>query len=180
MSSFAVGETGIITAEFSEIEAQLLRDLATQLGELLDETVVLSSDAVLSSIGIGGGDSASLDPAIARLLPDAYADDPDASSEFRRLTENSLAQRKIDNARILATSVSAESAIALDAESEQAWLRSLTDIRLVLASRLGLDHSGGIELPEGDGDNEELLMMLDIYHWLGSVQDSLVAALDER
>ena len=34
------------------------------------------------------------DPALARLLPDAYADDPEASGEFRRYTELGAARRR--------------------------------------------------------------------------------------
>ena len=35
------------------------------------------------------------DPALARLLPDAYADDDEASAEFRRFTERTLRETKM-------------------------------------------------------------------------------------
>ena len=38
------------------------------------------------------------DPALHRLFPDAYADDEDASAEFRRFTERSLRDGKLGRA----------------------------------------------------------------------------------
>ncbi len=34
------------------------------------------------------------DPVLARLLPDAYQEDPEAASEFRKYTESSLREAK--------------------------------------------------------------------------------------
>ena len=70
---------GAATASFTDLERELLTDLATQVIELLGEP----PDAEFA--GIGGGDGLSADPAIARLLPDAYRDDAEASREFRRI-----------------------------------------------------------------------------------------------
>ena len=164
-----------IVAQFGEIETELLCDLASQVADLLDESVTLQPDRLLASMGIGGGDSLSLDPAVARLLPNAYADDHEASSQFRRLTENSLAERKIANARLMLTGLLTAHGeeFRLDAEAQQAWLRTLTDIRIVIAARLGIE----TDEDQGRADSEEDLMMRDVYDWLGMVQTALLDQL---
>jgi cytochrome P450 len=146
------------------VEAALLSQLAGQVAGILTE-----SDP----------DDAQRNRALARLLPDAYADDPDASAEFRRFTSGDLTDRKVRNARVVIEDV-ADAMIAdgatevrLDPQATQAWLRSLTDIRLVLATRLGIQTDG--DLPR---DTDEAMMLGDVYDWLGWVQESLVSALD--
>jgi hypothetical protein len=144
-------------AEFEPAEASMLASLAGQVAEL---------------VGTRTDDGA--DPAVVRLLPDAYPDDPEASREFRRFTADGLAERKIANAGVLAASVAdaagATSAtkVTIDAQTAQAWLRALTDIRLTLAARLG------IEQDEDLGDDP---LLRDLYDWLGFVQGSLVEVM---
>ena len=53
-------------------------------------------------------------------------------------------------------------------------MRTLTDIRLIIASRLGIENDGD----EGNDETDADLMMQDIYDWLGMVQGSLIEALD--
>lgn len=141
-----------ITGRFAPAESALLVRLAGELGQLLAEP-----DAD--------------DPALLRLLPEAYPDDPEASAEFRHYTTESLAQRKIANGGVVASSLAAglKGDVTLDAQAAQAWLRSLTDIRLALASRLG------IETEEDEGDDPGTL---GVYHWLGFLQESLLIALE--
>jgi len=108
-----------------------------------------------------------------RLLPDAYPDDPDASAEFRRFTAGGLIERKLANADtvILTLSAAIESGkLRLDAGEAGAWLRSLTDIRLTLASRLGIESDD--QAPSEDA------ILQNLYDWLGFLQNSLVEAVD--
>lgn len=163
---------GTVTASFTDLERELLTNLATQVVELLGEPSIDEHHADFA--GIGGGDAASADPAIARLLPDAYRDDAEASREFRRLTENSLAARKVSNAQVLVGALASSGEIELRTEAQQAWLRALTDIRLIIASRLGIENDGD----DGRGETDADLMLHDIYDWLGMVQGSLIGALD--
>jgi len=122
------------------------------------------------ALPLGGAASVSTDPAIARLLPNAYADDADAG-EFRRLTERGLANRKVANAAFIVESVGAGD-VALDAAGADRWMRSITDLRLTIAARIGIvDDDSPIP------DDEETLAMYDVYNWLAGVQDSLVNAL---
>ncbi|MET1044556.1 MAG: DUF2017 domain-containing protein [Microbacteriaceae bacterium] len=148
----------MISAEFSDIETAILRDLCWQVGELVD-----SADH--------------RDPALARLLPDAYRDDPVAAAEFRRLTARDLAARKAAGIRLIGTMLSESDNGRIVVTEAQAhdWMRALTDIRLVIASRLGIEEDGD----EGRGDSDEDLFLRNAFDWLGFVQDSIVQALEE-
>lgn len=166
MRAFESAGDGIVSARLEPVEAGLLTQLAGQVAELIDESRA-------------GG--AATDLAVLRLLPDAYPDDAEASAEFRRFTADGLSEKKVRNARTMIADVAPAAKAAgpvevrLDAESAGAWLRSLTDIRLVLAARLGITEDGDA----AGGEDEESLMLGDVYDWLGFVQDSLVNALDE-
>lgn len=169
MRAFRADGPGMLRADFDGHERRLLAGFAAQLIELLE--------------GRDGTDAeAGEDPALARLLPNAYPDDEDAAAEFRRFTAGDIAQRKVLNARTviasLADSRSGASAVRLDASSAQAWLRTLTDIRLTVDIRLSDAARLGVAEcepgPQGDG----LDVLREIYGWLGFVQQSLVEALD--
>ncbi|MBC7725223.1 MAG: DUF2017 domain-containing protein [Burkholderiaceae bacterium] len=121
--------------------------------------------------------------ALDRLLPDAYRGDEEAAAEFRRFTAGDLSERKIRNAAIVMADLSdapnspGPVDVTLDPDSVQAWLRSLTDIRLVVASRLGIDSDDGWN---EDSDDENELMHGELYDWLGWIQDSLLSAFEDR
>lgn len=177
-------EDGLVTARFTSDEAALLRSLGEQLDAMLADRGEESragsegdspTDLLFAQLGMGGPESAPLDPALARLLPDAYRENDDAASEHRRLTERGLLERKIANARRvvadLGESTAGSVSVALDPAGVQAWLRSLTDLRLTIAARLGIEHDGD----EGTGSDE----MSMVYDWLGYVQAVLVDAIDD-
>src|ERR1700689_1008276 len=100
-------------ASLAPAEASLLRSLVSQVIALIapDAPVAFTDqDGVLARLDAeltGQGDDQAQtpdDPVLARLLPDAYRDDPDASGEFRRYTEQGLRSGKIAAARtVLAT-----------------------------------------------------------------------------
>ncbi|GII99544.1 uncharacterized protein DUF2017 [Sediminihabitans luteus] len=86
------------------------------------------------------------DPALARLLPDASRDDPEVSAEFRRLTQADVAERKsaglVRLAHLLLAdepAVGEPSPLAVAPGEARAVAAALTDVRLVLASRLGVE-----------------------------------------
>ena len=151
-------------AVFNPAEAGTLSILASQVITLLEDR-----------------GSREADPAILRLLPDAYSNDAEASAEFRRFTADDLGSRKAANARRivadLATAAGATSATAVkvDAQAAEAWVRSLTDIRLTIAARLGIE----TDSDAGSRDTQPPdPAMLDLYDWLGFVQGSLVDCMD--
>jgi hypothetical protein len=159
VSGFRVTSKGI-SIKLTASDARLLADLANQIATL-----------------IAGRADASGDAALDRLLPSAYLDDSD-SAEFRRFTEDELADGKVLNALTMVETLEGESTdghlrVILDAAAAQSWLRSLTDIRLALASRLGLEDPA--TEPPHEGDDRYLL---SVYNWLGALQWSLVRAVD--
>src|ERR1700744_417123 len=120
---------------------------------------------------------APLDPALARLLPDAYRDDPDASGEFRRYTEQSLRSAKQEVAQTVLDTLPADGGpVKLSREQAQSWLRALNDVRITLGVRLG-----GTEEFEDEGGQlgprDPRATAFEVYAWLGDVQESLVQAL---
>ena len=81
-------------ANFSEAEREVLINLVEQIIELLAERVDHHSDDPLAAmVGITMHDTPPDDEVLLRLLPNAYADQVDAS-EFRRYTESTLRQKK--------------------------------------------------------------------------------------
>jgi hypothetical protein len=122
------------------------------------------------------------DPAVARLLPDGSRDDPAATAEFRRLTEHGLRHRKraaLDRAR---NALHRPDPVVLDADEAQALLKGLTDVRLVIAERLGLHTDQDAETVHavlaraGDSD-EPWVVMAALYDALTWWQEALVREL---
>ncbi len=195
MKPFKKRRRGGLIASFEAGEAQLLANLAGQVVELLrDRNSAGESDPdpLAAQLGLGGSSMPPEDPVLQRLLPDAYRNDEQEAGEFRRLTERSLTAAKVRNAEDLIGSlidggleVGALAAVddahhievELNGDEVQAWLRSLTDIRLSLAVRLGIETEEDSMLI-ARSDDEATAAMSEIYDWLGYVQESLVAALD--
>src|SRR4051794_22921839 len=84
------GECGAVIA-LDDVEISILRSLTVQFLELVGpgEKRSASADA-LEALLADGPTKPPEDPALARLFPDAYADDTGAAAEFRRFTENDL------------------------------------------------------------------------------------------
>jgi hypothetical protein len=78
------------------------------------------------------------DPAVARLLPDGHRDDAEAAQSYRRLTEPGLRQAKRSALQRAASALRRSSPVVLTTEEALALLKGLTDVRLVLAERIGL------------------------------------------
>jgi hypothetical protein len=184
LATFEPGEAHVIASLTSQV-VELLRD---RNGESASET-----DPLAGELGLSGGPSLPPDdPVLRRLLPDAYRDDSGEAAEFRRFTERSLTSAKVANAEtVLATLKDAgldettfdEDAeeqepleVELDAEAVQAWLRTLTDVRLSLAVRLGIETDEDAMLLH-QSEDEAMLAMAELYDWLGYVQETLVTAL---
>ena len=191
MKPFRRRRRGGVYAEFDVHEAEMLANLEAQLIELVSDrtgTGESSADPLFAQLDVAGPRVAPDDPVLARLFPDAYADDDESAGEFRRFTEPALASSKIHNATAVMESLSAGGLrldgseqtaksieVELDDAAVQAWLRALTDVRLSVAVRLGIEEdSGGRSV---DSDDEGAVLMGDIYDWLGYVQESLIQAL---
>ena len=169
MRRFERKPDGTVEAGLDAEEAVLLQSLAGQVAELVAGAALDPAQPAEAAQGT--------DPAIARLLPDAYPNDVEASAEFRRFTAVGLIDRKVQNAEILIRSLmgtGVTGTVTLDDGESQAWLRSLTDIRLTIAARLGIDSEDD---EAGRGVDP---LMREIYDWLGFVQNSLIEAIQDQ
>jgi len=182
---------GSVVASFTGFEADLLRSLASQLVELLRNEVAAptaSNDPLEDLLDFSGPTTEPDDPVLARLFPTAYPDDEEAAGEFRRFTEGTLRDGKARNAVLIIDMLEEaglppaleEDGLFIDIELEvpqaHAWMRSFTDIRLALATRLEIeegDESFWDLLPEDDPRTH----VHDIYEWVGYLQETLVHAL---
>ena len=73
-----------------------------------------------------------------------------------------------------------EDGLAIDVELNPAqagaWMRSFTDIRLALATRLGIEE-GDEDYWRSLPDEDPRAHVHDIYEWVGYLQETLVEAL---
>jgi len=173
---------GGAAAFFEEAQAGVIRYLVSQIAELV------SADSTAADAGIDSGDlEAQLglsshaelpdDPVLARLLPDGYADDPAASAEFRRYTEETLRSDKIASAQAVLSSLPPGGGQVRLSEPEcQQWLKALNDVRLALSVRLGITEDNE-DLSERLSAEDPRAAYVWIYQWLAYLQESLVEAL---
>lgn len=182
-------KSGLCLATFSAFEADLLRSLAAQLIELLRNEMAVNDhgDPLEALLDFAGPTTPPEDPVLARLFPSAYAEDEEAAGEFRRYTEISLRDSKASAAATVVDTLEEAGLpdvpvdgqvidVELDDATAWVWLRAFTDMRLAIASRLGLD---------SDPDAEELTLLepddpraqvFEIYQWVGFLQETLVDA----
>jgi len=182
-----------VIANFTGFEADLLRSLASQLVELLRNEAAVprdDQDPFEAMMDFSGPTSEPEDPVLARLFPTAYSEDEEAASEFRRFTEGTLRDGK---ARAAITIIEAleeaglppqltEDGLIIDVEldppSAEIWMRSFTDLRLALATRLGVEE-GDEEYWLALSDDDPRSQAHDIYEWVGYLQETLVQSLGD-
>jgi hypothetical protein len=137
----------------------------------------IDADALAAMVGFSDNTELPDDPVLARLLPDAYRDDPDASGEFRRYTESGLRSGKAAAARtVLATLPPAGGRIRLSEPEAQAWLRALNDVRLALGVRLEVTDDFDDQVANMEPDDPRA-SYIGVYQWLAFLQETLVRAL---
>jgi len=148
----------------------------SHLAHLVDEfRDLLSSDA-------GGDDH---DPALARLTPDVYPNDADASKAFADATHDDLLDRRSGDAAIVRSALAGFDAAPAGLSEDDAlaprdvvipeseidpWLRTLTALRLVIAGRLGISEEDNL----GEDDPRR-----GVYDWLGFRLETLIQSADE-
>jgi Domain of unknown function (DUF2017) len=184
--------SGGATARFAAAQAAIIRSLVGQVAELVSDESGQAETAGGAEAGAArAGSAAALDallglsdstappddPVLARLLPDAYRDDSEASAEFRRYTELDLRAGKVAAARtVLDTLPAGGGRVRLTEPECQAWLRALNDVRLALGTRLGVTEGFDEEAGEISADDPRSAYVW-VYQWLAYLQDSLVTAL---
>jgi hypothetical protein len=176
-SPFKRTKAGLVTMTLDEVDGRILAHILGEMLELLGPEESAEDDPLAAAVGIGTATKVPEDSALARLFPDGYTDDPEASADFRRYTEPGLRDAKRTAARTaLATLDGSGAKRVLSAEESEAWLRTLNDTRLVLGERLGITEDWD-EMLEGLGDQDPRLRMFLIYDRLTYLQESLVQSL---
>jgi Domain of unknown function (DUF2017) len=134
-------------------ESDLLRDLVRQMRVLLKE-------------------SASEDPVHKRLFPSAYESDEDSES-FREMTSGDLTSLKLEALDVVDEAVGRrdKGVTTLSQEEGEAWVRALTDMRLVIGTRLDVTEETMSVEPEPD---DPTAAPMQILHWLGWLQESII------
>jgi len=130
-------------------ERDILRTLPRQLRELM------SSD----------------DPALERLFPPAYPDEPDLQSEYDGLVRGDLMEQRLGSVEVMERTIEAK---RVNEDELVAWLSALNDLRLVLGTKLGVTEEDD---PEEISDDDSLAPSYALYYYLGWLEEQVVEAL---
>lgn len=147
---------------------------ASQLAQLVDDL----RDLV-------GSERDPEDPAVARLTPSVYPDDVEASQGFHDATRDDLLDRRALDADVVRAGLSdvradlstldeaeamTERDLTIPTSEIDAWLRTLTVLRLVIADRLGIVSEDDLEPDDARHG---------VYDWLAYRLEVLIQAADE-
>ena len=169
--------TGRVVLRVDQVERGLLMSVARQVMDLVQPAEVSPDQVPLAAqLGWVNGDvGISDDPAVARLLPDAY-DDPDDAREFRRFTENDLRQSKMQHALTVVEEIE-RSGEKVSVKSTDSWLRLLNDARIAIGTRIQISENNHEELAALP-DDDPRSGLFHVYDWLTFLQESLVRCMD--
>lgn len=170
---------GGAAAFFEQPQAGVIRSLVSQVAELVsaDAEEAAAGDNLEAELGLSSHAEPPDDPVLARLLPDAYSEDPTAAAEFRRYTEETLRSGKVASAQVVLASLPPGGGEVRLTEPEcQQWLRALNDVRLALSVRLGITDEDE-DLMEHLAVDDPRSAYVWVYQWLAYLQDSLLEAL---
>jgi truncated hemoglobin YjbI len=141
---------GDIRLHLADDERALLREVADELGSLLEE--------------------APDDPSLRRLFPTAH-DDEELEREYRELTRGQLDAGRERSIETLRETADRE---LLTPEEADAWLRALNDARLVLGTRLEITEEFDWDVFDA---NDPQAQELALYAYLSWIQEQLVEAM---
>ncbi len=192
--------SAILDTDERAIVARVVADVGLLLGAEpfgmdLESREPAKSDDLFSNLrGLEDSLAEPDDPALLRLLPNAVPTDPEAADEFRRLTEPDLRTLKAERLLRVWEQLS-EPGPEWEIEDTEAMSTAgaLTDVRLVLASRLGLvtDDDAealrdeiesamtalGGETADGPTMDRERVWIGMLYQALTWLEDSLIACV---
>jgi hypothetical protein len=187
-----VRRRGVLTTALSPYEVELLSSLVRQVVELVSDgepegfaTPDPSADpfeALAADLQVDPDEpEVSDDPVLRRMFPNAYPHDADASSDFRRFTERGLRTTKVTDAQVvlddLASTEGGSADLRVRPEHVEAWLRTLTSVRLAVATRLGVTDAESAEQLADLDESDPRSYMVSVYDWLGFAQETLVSVL---
>ncbi|HWA67134.1 MAG TPA: DUF2017 domain-containing protein [Mycobacteriales bacterium] len=176
----------VVRVELEAGEVVLLASLVGQVRSLLVSGLPQAADAddpLAAIVGLPAGPPATPDdPALARLLPDAYREDPDAAAEYRSLMEGDLRSQKAAVLQRVLDDLSGTGARRGDAQRfdlpEEAitpWLYALTDVRLTLGTRLDVSEDWEADLGRFDPQSPQFAGFA-AYDWLSWLQNAIIEA----
>jgi hypothetical protein len=173
---------GGVRADLEAVEVQVLAQLANEILAIVEPAGPsddASEDPLATLVGLPSGDvPVPGDPVLRRLLPDAYRDDDGAAADFRRYTDSELRATKRGQATVvLGTLPDGGGQMRLDRDQADAWLGALNDMRLALGTSLDVTEETD---PEDYAEDHPARQALEIYGWLGWLQESLLSCLDPR
>jgi hypothetical protein len=170
---------GGVRAHCDPIEVQVLAQLANEILGLVEPAHEDLEDPLAAMVGLPSGDVALPDdPVLLRLLPDAYRDDDGAAADFRRYTDAELRATKRGHATVVVETLpDGGGRLDLDRDQCDAWLGALNDMRLALGTSLGVTEETD---PEDYAEDHPARQALEVYGWLGYLQESLLSCLDPR
>ena len=172
----------LIRVKLEAEERMILTGFAREVAEMLGGVPAADPDPLAAMVGMSADTTAPEppdDPALLRLLPDAY-DDPDGAAEFRRLTDDELRRGKAASLVHLADDVeSSNGLVELDDAGADVWVQALNDVRLVLGVRLEVDDDSG-SWRRSLSPEDPRLPLVAAYDWLAGLQELLLEALMGR
>ncbi len=118
------------------------------------------------------GESQASDPAIARLFPPAYPEDPLRNLDYERGAHDGLMDERIAAIEEVEQHADAD---VLSAEQSRSWLGVLNDLRLIMGTRLNITEETEETTFHGDPAAAEAFGM---YRWLTYLVGVLLEALD--
>lgn len=134
---------------------ELLSSIATQMREVVT------------------GEAADDDPAVARLFPPAYPDDPMRTLEFEDVAVGDIRRERLERFAVLERTADARwltEAQLLD------WMRAINDARIVLGVRLDVTEEMTVADLDDDPGREETFRT---YAYLSALLESIVHALGD-
>ncbi len=184
---------GLLTTHLDEYEVELLSSLVSQLVELVSDGEpggfkvteggpTDSFDAIVANLEVDPDEpEQSEDPVLKRLFPNAYPDDPAASSDFRRFTERQLKAKKVADAQVVLDRLSGTEQgrreLRIPPDEVDAWLRTLTSVRLALATRLGITDAETADQLSELPTEDPRTFMVSVYDWLGFAEETMISAM---
>ena len=168
---------GATQIDLPDDERDVLTALARDVASMLTSDVGEAAATDPLEVAVGWSETPvekSEDPAVRRLLPDAYADD-ERAEEFRRLMDSDLrAEKVVSLQRLVRSAEQADGTIVVTDADVDGWLHAINDIRLVLGVRLDITED---DRPRRLPARDPRRPMLAAYDWLTWLQDAVVGGL---
>ncbi|MFN2589602.1 MAG: DUF2017 family protein [Actinomycetota bacterium] len=113
------------------------------------------------------------DPALQRLFPVAYPDDPERAAEFEEMVRDDLLAQRRSALDVMEATLNAK---RIDEDQLTAWLGAINDVRLVLGTRLEVTEDMD---PDDVTSDDPRAPALALYYYLGWLEEQIVAVLAE-